>query len=106
MIHLPPDAVQFYSEQFDYHLFLVPVPFIPADIFAQVGRIMDKGKREIQWIPHDNLSSGPLAGRVQNKNLFRQLTGIEVKGLVAKWSQMRSEVRPNVFKVREEAKAQ
>lgn len=96
---LESDSVSFYDSQQNYHLFLMPVPFIAADIFTEVSALMDGNKREFQWIPHDIFSAGPLALRVQNRGLFRKMMGVEVHRIVKGWSDKQDILRPITFDV-------
>ncbi|CAD7942700.1 unnamed protein product [Amoebophrya sp. A120] len=93
------DAVCFYNAAESYHVYLMPVPFLAADVFCEVSSSMDGGKREFQWIPHDIFQAGPLSARIQSRALFAQLTGVEVQKIVQGWSQILDRERPNTFEV-------
>ncbi|CAD7926394.1 unnamed protein product [Amoebophrya sp. A25] len=96
---LESDGIPFYNAGQSYHVYLMPVPFLAADVFCEVGATMDDSKREFQWVPHDIFMAGPLASRIHTRALFQQLTGLESTKLVANFSRVADRTRPNTFEV-------
>eukprot|EP00747_Dinoflagellata_sp_TGD_P162761 gnl/TRDRNA2_/TRDRNA2_180727_c0_seq1.p1 gnl/TRDRNA2_/TRDRNA2_180727_c0~~gnl/TRDRNA2_/TRDRNA2_180727_c0_seq1.p1 ORF type:complete len:267 (-),score=58.60 gnl/TRDRNA2_/TRDRNA2_180727_c0_seq1:65-865(-) len=65
---LDDNAKIFYNDQHEYHVYMLQVPYIPADILGKVSRIVDDGKRVFKWLSKDDFAEEVLASRLHTEN--------------------------------------
>jgi len=81
---LDGDAKVFYNDQHEYHIYLMNVPFVPAEILGKVSGIVDGGKRVFKWLTLQDFADETLAPRLHTESLAGQISGLEMDPWVRK----------------------
>lgn len=61
---LNDDPRVFYNDIHEYHVYLLNVPYVPAEIFRKVSYIVDGGKRMFKWLSKEDFAHEVLAPRL------------------------------------------
>lgn len=67
----------FYNDQHEYHVYLLNVPYIPAEVLDQASKIVDDGKRLFLWITPEEFLEEALAGRLHIDGVMRQMATLD-----------------------------
>lgn len=63
----------FYNDVHEFHVYLINVPFVPADILSKVSEIVDGGKRVFKWLSMEDFTregEHVLAPRLHTENFY------------------------------------
>jgi len=63
----------FYNDIHEYHIYLLNVPYVPADILGAVSEIVDGGKRVFKWLSKEDFSQEVLAPRLHSEAFATQV---------------------------------
>lgn len=74
---LESDAKLFYNDLHEYHIYLMNVPYIPAEILGRVSSIVDGGKRVFGWLTPEDLEREALAPRLHTEAFVAQIQGLK-----------------------------
>mmetsp|Transcript_42563 Transcript_42563/g.76233 ORF Transcript_42563/g.76233 Transcript_42563/m.76233 type:complete len:276 (-) Transcript_42563:99-926(-) len=67
----------FYNDIHEYHIYLLNVPYVPADILGKVSEIVDGGKRVFKWISKEDFQHEiVLAPRLHSEAFAGQITSL------------------------------
>lgn len=67
----------FYNDIHEYHIYLLNVPYVPADILGKVSEIVDGGKRVFKWISRDDFQNEiVLAPRLHSEAFAGQVNAL------------------------------
>merc|ERR1719199_832604 len=70
---LDDNSKVFYNDIHEYHIYLLNVPYVPADILGAVSEIVDGGKRVFKWLSMDDFTregEHVLAPRLHTENFY------------------------------------
>ncbi len=99
---LESDALGFFNPDQNYHLYLLPVHYVPADVLNDVSMMFDPDNlREYQWVAHDVIQHGPLHKRVQIRSLFKKIVpgGASTEDIRRTWEEYMQTRQPSTFSV-------
>ncbi len=98
---LESDAPGFYNPDLAYHLYLLPVHFVPAEVLNEVSMMFDgENLKEYQWVAHDVIQHGPLHKRVQIRSLFKKVVPTNgSKDIEKSWMEYMQTRQPSTFSV-------
>lgn len=66
----------FYNDIHEYHIYLLNVPYVPAEILGAVSEIVDGGKRVFKWLSKDDFAEEVLAPRLHSEAFATQVMGL------------------------------
>jgi len=70
---LDDNARIFYNDIHQYHVYLLNVPYTPADILGKISEIVDGGKRVFRWLSKDDFKQEVMAPRLHTESLTAQI---------------------------------
>merc|ERR1719324_1061900 len=66
----------FYNGIHEYHVYLLNVPYVPAEILGKVSQIVDGGKRVFKWFSIEDFADEVLASRLHSESFAGQVTAL------------------------------
>lgn len=79
---LESDAKLFYNDQREYHIYVMTVPYVPAEILGKVSEIVDGGKRVFQWLAPEDFLNEALAPRLHTDAFNNQIAYLQDDAMV------------------------
>lgn len=73
---LDDNSKVFYNDIHEYHIYLLNVPYVPADILGAVSDIVDGGKRVFKWLSKEDFSDEVLAPRLHSEAFANQVMSL------------------------------
>merc|ERR1719199_1916605 len=73
---LDDNSKVFYNDIHEYHIYLLNVPYVPADILGAVSEIVDGGKRVFKWLSKEDFSQEVLAPRLHSEAFATQVMSL------------------------------
>eukprot|EP00927_Polykrikos_kofoidii_P011700 TRINITY_DN1499_c0_g1_i2.p1 TRINITY_DN1499_c0_g1~~TRINITY_DN1499_c0_g1_i2.p1 ORF type:complete len:254 (+),score=49.34 TRINITY_DN1499_c0_g1_i2:115-876(+) len=67
----------FYNDVHEYHMYLLGVPYVSADVLGRVSKIVDGGKRIFRWLDRDELQHEVLAPRLHTDSFVQQIRSLD-----------------------------
>lgn len=73
---LNDSARNFYNDVHEYHVYLLGVPYISADVLTRISGLVDGGKRNFRWLSKEDLKEAVLAPRLHTHSLMQQIENL------------------------------
>jgi hypothetical protein len=73
---LDDNSKVFFNDIHGYHIYLLNVPYVPADILGTVSEIVDGGKRVFKWMSKDDFAEEVLAPRLHTEAFANQVVAL------------------------------
>jgi hypothetical protein len=73
---LDDNSKVFYNDIHEYHIYMLNVPYVPADILGAVSEIVDGGKRVFKWLSKEDFAEEVLAPRLHSESFANQVMSL------------------------------
>jgi len=73
---LDDNSKVFYNDIHEYHIYMLNVPYVPADILGAVSEIVDGGKRVFKWLSMEDFAEEVLAPRLHSESFASQVMAL------------------------------
>eukprot|EP00929_Paragymnodinium_shiwhaense_P113248 TRINITY_DN81507_c0_g1_i1.p1 TRINITY_DN81507_c0_g1~~TRINITY_DN81507_c0_g1_i1.p1 ORF type:complete len:257 (-),score=51.89 TRINITY_DN81507_c0_g1_i1:149-919(-) len=67
----------YYNDVHEYHVYLLGVPYVSADVLGRVSKIVDGGKRVFRWLSREDLEREVLAPRLHTESFLQQTQNLD-----------------------------
>lgn len=67
----------FYNDIHEYHAYMIPVPYVPAEVLGKISELVDGGKRVFRWLSKEDLEEEVLAPRLHTAAFAQQIDDMQ-----------------------------